>query len=88
VHYDSVGQALVVPVVFQVLNILEGNYLTPMLIGRQLSLSPVVVFTAVLFWGWIWGVPGALLAIPVTAVIKIACDHIEGLSALGEFLGH
>jgi predicted PurR-regulated permease PerM len=59
-----------------------------MLIGRQLSLSPVVVFTSVLFWGWIWGIPGALLAIPVTAVIKIACDHIEGLSALGEFLGH
>jgi predicted PurR-regulated permease PerM len=88
VHYDSVGQALVVPAVFQILNILEGNVITPMLIGRQLSLSPVVIFTAVLFWGWIWGIPGALLAIPITAVIKIACDHIEGLSALGEFLGH
>jgi predicted PurR-regulated permease PerM len=87
-HYDSVGHALVVPAVFQFLNIIEGNYLTPMLIGRQLSLSPVVIFTAVLFWGWIWGIPGALLAIPITAVIKIACDHIEGLSALGEFLGH
>jgi predicted PurR-regulated permease PerM len=88
VHYESVGQALLVPVVFQALNLLEGNYITPKLVGRQLSLNPVVVFTAVLFWGWIWGIAGALLAIPITATVKIACDHIEGLSPLGEFLGH
>jgi predicted PurR-regulated permease PerM len=88
VHFDSLGQALLVPAVFQVLNIFEGYYFTPKLVGRQLSLNPVVVFTAVLFWGWIWGISGALLAIPVTATVKIACDHIEGLSPLGEFLGH
>jgi predicted PurR-regulated permease PerM len=88
VHYDSVGQALLVPVVFQILNILEGNLFTPRLVGRQLSLNPVVVFISVLFWGWIWGIAGALLAIPITAMVKIACDHIEGLSPLGEFLGH
>ena len=56
--------------------------------GESLSLNPVVVFTAVLFWGWIWGVPGALLAVPITASLKIACDHIEGLAPVGEFLGH
>jgi predicted PurR-regulated permease PerM len=88
IHFDSVGHALLVPAVFQLLNLLEGSYLTPKLVGQKLSLNPVVVFTAVLFWGWIWGIAGALLAIPVTAAVKIACDHIEGLSPLGEFLGN
>src|SRR5262245_11882857 len=88
VHFDGVGRALLVPAVFQALNILEGYYFTPRLVGRQLSLNPVVAFTAVLCWGWIWGIAGALLAIPVTATVKIACDRIEGLSPLGEFLGH
>ena len=88
VHFESVGQALLVPAVFQVLNIFEGNYFTPKLVGRQLSLNPVMVFTAVLFWGWIWGIAGALLAIPITATVKIVCDHIEGLSPCGEFLGN
>jgi predicted PurR-regulated permease PerM len=87
-HFESVGQALLVPAVFQVLNIFEGNYFTPKLVGQRLSLNPVVVFTAVLFWGWIWGIAGALLAIPITATVKIACDHIEGLSPCGEFLGN
>ena len=47
----------------------------------------MVVFAGVLFWGWIWGVMGALLAVPILAAIKIVCDHIEGLAPIGEFLG-
>jgi predicted PurR-regulated permease PerM len=86
-HFESVGQALLVPAVFQALNVLE-TILTPLIVGRQLSLNSVVIFVAVLFWGWIWGIAGALLAIPITATIKIACDHIEGLAPVGEFLGH
>jgi predicted PurR-regulated permease PerM len=87
-HFESLGRALLVPFVFQALNLLEGSVVTPRLVGERLSLNPVVVFAAVLFWGWIWGVPGALLAVPITASVKIACDHIEGLSPVGEFLGH
>jgi predicted PurR-regulated permease PerM len=88
IHFDSFRQALLVLVVFQGLNLVEGGVLTPKLVGSRLRLNPVVVFTSVLFWGWIWGVPGAILAVPVTATVKIACDHIEGLAPLGEFLGN
>ena len=87
IHYESGAQAAMVPVVFLVLNFLEGNVITPRLIGRRLALNPVVVFTSVLFWGWIWGIVGSLLAVPIMALLKIACDHIEGLSPIGEFLG-
>jgi predicted PurR-regulated permease PerM len=88
IHFDSLGRALLVLAVFQGLNLIEGGVVTPRLVGARLSMNPVVVFTSVLFWGWIWGVPGAILAVPVTASVKIACDHIEGLSPVGEFLGH
>lgn len=74
--YDSLWFAMLVPVsVFQI-NIIEGQLLTPMIIGRRLSLSPVVVFTAVVFWGWLWGIVGALIAIPITAAINVVCQHI------------
>jgi predicted PurR-regulated permease PerM len=85
-HYETTGQAAVVPLVFLMLNFFEGNVITPRLIGQRLALNPVVVFTGVLFWGWIWGVVGALMAVPILAAVKIVCDHIEGLSPIGEFL--
>jgi predicted PurR-regulated permease PerM len=72
---------------FSVLNLIESYLLTPLVVGHQLSLNPVAVFVGVLFWGWIWGVVGALLAVPILAMTKIFCDRIEGLAPLGEFLG-
>ena len=88
VHFDSIGQALTVSGVFFALNTLEGNLITPWIVGRQLSLNPVVIFVSVLLWGWLWGIPGLLLAVPIMAAIKIMCDHIEGLGPIGEILGH
>jgi predicted PurR-regulated permease PerM len=87
VHFDALSPALTVLAVFFVLNLLESYLLTPLVVGRQLSLNPVAVFVGVLFWGWIWGVAGALLAVPILAMAKIFCDRIEGLAAVGEFLG-
>jgi len=86
-HFPTNAEAAAVPLVFLILNFFEGNIITPRLIGNRLALNPVVVFTGVLFWGWIWGIMGALMAVPILAVIKILCDHIEGLSPIGEFLG-
>jgi predicted PurR-regulated permease PerM len=68
------------------LNFLEGYLLTPKMLGHRLALNPVVVFTGVLFWGWVWGVVGALLAVPILATVKIVCDHVEPLAPVGEFL--
>jgi predicted PurR-regulated permease PerM len=87
VHFETMTQAAMIPFVFLALNFFEGNIITPRLIGQRLALNPVVVFTSVLFWGWIWGVMGALMAVPIMAAIKIVCDHIEGLAPIGEFLG-
>jgi predicted PurR-regulated permease PerM len=72
---------------FLVLNVLEAYLITPMVLGRRLTLNPVVLFVGLTFWGWLWGIAGAILAVPIMAVFKIFCDHIEPLAAIGEFLG-
>lgn len=86
-HFDTLGQAALVPAAFLVLNFLESYIFTPRFVGQRLSLNPVVIFTGVLFWGWIWGIMGGLLAVPILATLKIACDHVQQLRPLGEFLG-
>ncbi|MGH7543652.1 MAG: AI-2E family transporter [Gemmatimonadota bacterium] len=85
--FEDLGRALVAPALYLGLNALEGYLVTPMLLGRRLLLNPVVIFLGIIFWGWLWGVPGALLAVPIMATFKIFCDHIGPLSPIGEFLG-
>jgi predicted PurR-regulated permease PerM len=85
--FDTAAHALLVPGLFGVLNILESYLLTPMVLGRRLTLNPVVIFLGLTFWGWIWGVTGAILAVPIMVVFKIFCDHSEPLAPIGEFLG-
>jgi predicted PurR-regulated permease PerM len=85
--FPTAGQALLVPGAFGLLNILEAYVLTPMVLGKRLTLNPVVIFIALTFWGWIWGVAGAILAVPIMVVFKIFCDHSEPLASIGEFLG-
>jgi predicted PurR-regulated permease PerM len=87
VTFDQLGYILLVPVVFIVLTSLEGMIVTPIVVGKRLSLNPVGIFIWLLLWGWLWGIPGALLAVPLLAVIKIICDNIAPLAPIGEFLG-
>jgi predicted PurR-regulated permease PerM len=84
--FDDVSQALLIPVVFTAINILEGNLITPMVLGRRMRLNTVAVFIGLIFWWYLWGIPGAILAVPMMATIKIACDHIASLAPVGEFL--
>lgn len=84
--FEEASQALLVPIVFTVINILEGNLITPMILGRRMRLNTVAVFIGLVFWWYLWGIPGAILAVPIMATIKIACDHIESLASIGEFL--
>ena len=86
--FGSVGHALVVPAVYFGLATLEGNFITPWILGRRLTLNPVVIFIGLTFWGWLWGITGVLLAVPMLVTFKIFCDHIEPLAPIGEFLGH
>lgn len=85
--FDTTGQALMVVAAYLVLNIIESNFITPAILGRELTLNPVMIFTWLIFWGWMWGIPGALLAIPLLAMAKIVADNIESLAPLGAFLG-
>jgi len=87
VTFDSVGQALLPPLVYLTLHALEANFVTPMILGRRLTLNPVMIFISLIFWTWIWGIPGALLSIPMLMMIKIFCDHFKPLTPIGEFLG-
>ena len=85
--FDSVGHALLVPASFLLVNLVQGNVVSPLVLGHRLSLNPVAVFIGLAFWFWIWGVAGAFIAVPLLATFKILCDHIESLASVGEFLG-
>jgi len=85
--FEETGRALLAPGLYFLLNVIEGNFITPAVLGRELTLNPVMIFTWLIFWGWIWGIPGALLAIPLLAMTKIVADNIETLAPLGAFLG-
>ena len=85
--FDELGRALIPPGIFIVIAALEGNVVTPMILARRLTLNPVAVVAALLIWGWMWGIVGLLLAVPLLVVVKIACDKIEPLRPVGEFLG-
>ena len=87
IQFDNIGYACLAPLLYLALNALESNFVTPNILGRWMTLNPVGIFLSFLFWGWLWGVPGMLLAVPILAIIKIFCDRVDGLSHLGEFLG-
>jgi predicted PurR-regulated permease PerM len=85
--FSSVLWALAPAGVYLLIHILEGETVTPMLLARRFTLNPLLVIVALMFWDWLWGVSGALLAVPLLAVVKILCDNIDGLTPLGHLLG-
>jgi predicted PurR-regulated permease PerM len=85
--FENVGHALLPPAAFLAINLVQANVVSPLLLGHRLTLNPVAIFVGLTFFFWIWGVPGAFLAVPLLATLKIFCDHIESLAAVGEFLG-
>jgi predicted PurR-regulated permease PerM len=84
--FEDLGDVLLVPLVFFTIDTIEGQFVTPFLTGRSLTLNPVMIFLSMLLWGWIWGVIGALMAVPILMTLKIFCDHIASLQPLGEFV--
>ena len=87
INLPTLGAALVPPALFLTIHAIEANLVTPQLLGRRLPLNPTAIFIGFLFWWWLWGVPGALLAVPILLTFKIVCDRSEGLRSLGEVLG-
>jgi predicted PurR-regulated permease PerM len=80
-------RALLVLLVYSLLQFLEGNVLTPFIVGGKVRLFPLTVMIAFIFWGTIWGIPGAILAVPLTSAIKVVCEHVRGWEGLARLLG-
>ncbi len=75
--FNSIGEAAIAPLAYFALTSIEGNFVTPTVLGCRMSLNPIVVFLWLAFWGWMWGIGGALLAVPLLAIFKIGCDQFE-----------
>ena len=86
-QFGSIKMALLVGGVSLAITSLEGFLLTPWLSGRAARMNAVAIFVGLLFWGWVWGVWGMLLAVPMLMVIKAVCDHVDDLKSIGELLG-
>jgi predicted PurR-regulated permease PerM len=86
-HFSSVGHALLAPLSYWALTIVESGLISPIFLGRQLALNPVMIFCSLVFWGWLWGIPGTFLAVPNLMALKIICDHSKPLAFIGKFLG-
>ena len=84
--FDSLPQALAAPVILLVLVVISAEVITPFVLGRGLQLNPVAIFVAILLWGWLWGIVGVLLAVPLLASFKIICERVEPLHPIAEFL--
>lgn len=87
VQFGSVNMALAVAGISLLINTIEGNLLVPWLTSRAGRMNPVAVFIGVLGWGWLWGVWGLLLGIPILMVVKAVCDRVDDLKPIGELLG-
>ncbi|MEY2479347.1 MAG: hypothetical protein QOI04_274 [Verrucomicrobiota bacterium] len=84
--FDSFGYALIFPAMYLGFAALEGNFITPWVMGRSLTLNPVIVLLSLTFWGWMWGIAGIILAVPILAAFKIFCAHIKPIEPIAEFL--
>lgn len=86
-QFNTIEMALAVAGTSLLIHTIVGNLLVPWLTSRTSRMNPVAVFVGVIFWGWLWGVWGLLLGIPITMVIKSICDRVEDLQPIGELLG-
>jgi predicted PurR-regulated permease PerM len=84
--FDSLGRILMAPAIYIALETIQGQIVTPMVLGLRFTLNPVAIFVWLIFWGWMWGIVGAMLAFPMLTIFKILCDHIQPLAPVGEFL--
>jgi len=85
--FDSVGRILAPPAAYLIVTTIQNNIVSPLVYGNGLKLNPVAVLLGVILWWFLWGIPGAFVAVPILAVIKIVSDRVVTLKAVGELLG-
>jgi predicted PurR-regulated permease PerM len=86
VSYDSWFEIALPILAFGALAALEGQFLTPSILGKRLTLNPIAVFLSMLFWGWLWGMAGAFLAVPILVAIRVMSRHVDVMAFLRPLL--
>lgn len=84
---DAGLKSLLPAVLFGAVNTVEAYLVTPLVIGKRWRLNEALVFVWLIFWGWLWGIIGALLAVPMLICLRIVCDHVAALQPIGDLLG-
>jgi predicted PurR-regulated permease PerM len=84
--FDTLWKGLLPPAWYLLFHLLEANFITPVLLGRRFTLNPAVIFVSLIFWTWLWGVPGALLSVPILVSIKVICERVPSMSHISELL--
>ncbi|UYH51057.1 AI-2E family transporter [Candidatus Kirkpatrickella diaphorinae] len=85
--FHAVIWAFAPPLIYLLIHLIEGETITPLLLAKRFTLNPVLVISSLVFWDWMWGIGGAFLSVPMLAVLKIVCDHIDRLTPLGHLIG-
>ena len=86
ISFDTLSYAMLAPLFVILCNIVEGQLVTPLVVGRRLEINAVAIFIAVAFWSWLWGFIGALIAVPLLVIVKVFCDHFDSWRHVGNFL--
>ena len=84
--FDSAGYALLAPALYSAVVTIENQFVSPYVLKRRLQLNSVAILLAIAFWGWIWGVFGIVLAMPLLVTLKVFSSHFDSLAAVEEFL--
>jgi predicted PurR-regulated permease PerM len=86
VTFDAAWQIALPPLAYLAISAIEGQVVQPLLLGRSLAVNPVVLFVWMLLWGWLWGIAGILVAVPMLVALKICADRFESLALIAEFV--
>lgn len=84
---ETLWPAILTAIAILVIQMTIGNFIAPRILGDNLNIAPAVIIISLMFWGWIWGIAGALISVPITASIKIVCDSFDSLKPIGILLG-
>jgi predicted PurR-regulated permease PerM len=79
---DDSMHILLIPTIYMLITSIEGSLITPIILGNRFTLNPIVIFLWLMLWGWLWGVPGAIVAVPLLMAFRIFCEHIPPLAPL------